>query len=546
MSRYSDPIPPLAVATDAELVAASRAGERTAFGQIVQRYQRLLCSLAYSATGRLPQSEDLAQDAFIEAWRKLDTLREPEKLRPWLCGILRFKVSRLRRDERREPLGYADDLDSAAEVASDDRPITEATAHQEEQAIMWTALERVPEIYREALILYYREQRSVEHVAVALDLSEDAVKQRLARGRKILQEEVLSFVEGALERSTPGRVFTAGVLAALPEIATTTKVAGLGGMAAKSGAIAKSTLVTAFAGSLSGVVGAVMTLRANLDQSRTPRERRFVVKVTVGAFCTAFAWIGLLWAIREAAIRGWVAPVVGAVAAQVCVAGGIVGWVVLLTRVIQQGRALRVSERQANPSAFSDGYRKASEFRTGSTLLGVPVFAVRFSTAELGAPPVFAWFAAGDYAVGLIAAWGGVAVAPLSVGSISIGIVSIGSLAFGGLAIGTAGLGYIATGVGAIGVHTFAWLSALGWSSAQSGGFAVGGDAALGWFAWAKHANDAVAAAVLANPEEGRAWLVLMSAVAIAAIIPAGLYAREVRRRFGGGAAKRRTSNIQH
>jgi RNA polymerase sigma factor (sigma-70 family) len=529
----NDPMTPSLVATDAELVASALAGERAAFGEIVQRYQRLLCSIAYSATGQLSHSEDLAQEAFIEAWRRLPTLREPEKLRPWLCGILRFKVSRLRRDESRRPLGRADALDAAAEVATADAPIGDEAARKEEQAILWSALERVPETYREPLILFYREHRSIEHVADALDLSEDAVKQRLARGRKILQEEVLTFVEGALERSTPGRVFTAGVLAALPEIVTTTKVAGLGAVATKGGAIAKSTLVTAFAGSLSGVVGAVMTLRANLDQSRTPRERRFVVKVTVAAFCLAFAWIGLLWLTREAAIRSWVAPKVGAVAAQVFVAGGIIGWVALLRRVIQQGRKLRVTERRANPGAFSDGYRKASEFRTRWTLLGVPVFAARFSTAELAAPPVFAWFAAGDYAVGLIAAWGGVAVAPLSIGSVSIGILSIGSLAVGGFAIGQAGLGYIATGVGAIGVHTFAWLSALGWFSAQSGGFAVGGDVALGWFAWAKHANDAAATAVLANPEEGRAWLVIMSVIAIAAIIPAALYAREVRRRFG-------------
>lgn len=59
---------------------------------------------------------------------------------------------------------------------------------------MWSALERAPELYREPLVLCYREHRSVEHVAAALDLTEDAVKQRLARGRKILQERVLWFV----------------------------------------------------------------------------------------------------------------------------------------------------------------------------------------------------------------------------------------------------------------------------------------------------------------------------------------------------------------
>src|SRR5262245_43986749 len=85
--------------TDAELVADFLCGNRETFGRIVERYQRLLCSLAYSATGSLNESEDLAQEAFVDAWRQLHTLREPEKLRAWLCGILRFKVGRLRRSD---------------------------------------------------------------------------------------------------------------------------------------------------------------------------------------------------------------------------------------------------------------------------------------------------------------------------------------------------------------------------------------------------------------------------------------------------------------
>ena len=67
--------------TDSELVTLSLAGDRDAFGRIVTRYQTLLCSLAYSATGSLSQSEDLAQETFVTAWRQLADLREPEKLR---------------------------------------------------------------------------------------------------------------------------------------------------------------------------------------------------------------------------------------------------------------------------------------------------------------------------------------------------------------------------------------------------------------------------------------------------------------------------------
>ena len=61
---------------DAELVGKSLAGNRDAFGQIIARYQSLVCSLAYSATGSLSQSEDLAQETFVAAWQQLADLRD--------------------------------------------------------------------------------------------------------------------------------------------------------------------------------------------------------------------------------------------------------------------------------------------------------------------------------------------------------------------------------------------------------------------------------------------------------------------------------------
>ena len=62
---------PFAQTNDAELVGATIAGNRDAFGKIVARYQSLICSLAYSATGSFGQSEDLAQETFITAWKHL-------------------------------------------------------------------------------------------------------------------------------------------------------------------------------------------------------------------------------------------------------------------------------------------------------------------------------------------------------------------------------------------------------------------------------------------------------------------------------------------
>src|ERR1700690_2481960 len=100
---------------DADLVNATLGGNRDAFGQIVSRYQSLICSLAYSATGSLGQSEDLAQETFITAWRHLGHLRERDKLRAWLCGIARNRINGFLRREGREPVRDAEPLEEISE-----------------------------------------------------------------------------------------------------------------------------------------------------------------------------------------------------------------------------------------------------------------------------------------------------------------------------------------------------------------------------------------------------------------------------------------------
>ena len=178
--------------SDSDLVTRSLAGDRDAFGEIVIRHQSLLCSLAYSATGSLSQSEDLAQEAFVAAWKQLPGSREPEKLRSWLCRILRNLICDALREQGREPSHRAAPLEAISESRSPEPLPLEHAISKEEQQILWRSLERIPELYREPLVLFYREHQSIESVAVNLDLTPDAVKQRLSRGRKMLQEEVLA------------------------------------------------------------------------------------------------------------------------------------------------------------------------------------------------------------------------------------------------------------------------------------------------------------------------------------------------------------------
>src|SRR5688572_33424621 len=101
--------------TDGNLVRKSLSGNRDAFGRIVSRYQSLVCSLAYSATGSLTHSEDLAQETFVTAWKRLRDLREPARLRSWLCGIARNLINNWLRRQGREPSHAAEVLESAVE-----------------------------------------------------------------------------------------------------------------------------------------------------------------------------------------------------------------------------------------------------------------------------------------------------------------------------------------------------------------------------------------------------------------------------------------------
>lgn len=210
---------------DTELVQASLAGNRDAFGSIVIRYQSLVCSLAYSATGSFDRSEDLAQQTFVTAWQRLSELREPAKLRAWLCGIARNLISNAQRRAGRDPASLGEPLTAEHEVIAPEVSPSDQAVSREEQAILWRALQHIPENYREPLVLYYREQQSIRNVAEALELSEDAVKQRLVRGRSLLHEQVLALVEGTLARSKPGPKFTHDVMAAVPLVGTGTATA---------------------------------------------------------------------------------------------------------------------------------------------------------------------------------------------------------------------------------------------------------------------------------------------------------------------------------
>jgi len=486
------------ITDDARLVELSRAGQREAFGQLVARYQSPVCALAYCACGDITHSEDLAQETFIIAWRKLGDLKEPAKFKSWLYGIARNLINGAFRRQTRNPLAGAETLDENLALTDAAANPSGQAISQEEAGILWRSLEQIPEAYREALVLFYREQHSIERVAEVLDLSEDAVRQRLSRGRKLLQEQVTAFVEGTLARTAPGSAFTLNVLSALPPMTMIAGSSTLGGTLMKGGAAGKTAatwgLGAIIAGLLIKVLPPVAATWAMLKLPESQSERQIARKgwALLWTYAILFAVLVNVGIFYGAKTHFWNAHPRIVLAAQLMVTFGFCVPLSLLFRwwalKLAPMRKKAMAEAASNPHSTS--WYKPYEYRSKRTLLGLPLVHVRCNCVKDGKTlPAIGWIAFGStkaygilFASGAFAV-GGIAFAPLSIGLLAWGGFGIGLLAFGGMALGFAAMGggsigYMAYGGGAIG-----WLGA-------GGGVAWARHYAQGGSAVAEHAND--------------------------------------------------------
>lgn len=498
-------MPATATPSDAELVQICLTTGTDAFSEIVTRYQSLICALTYNATGNLARSEDLAQEVFLIAWKELRQLREPAKLRSWLCGITRRLTAKTLHRETREPA-------CTAEILIDEHHAREAgpaeqAISREEEAILWRTIEQIPETYREPLILFYREGQSPQEIAAALDLTEDAARQRLSRGRKMLHEQVAQFVETMLRQTTPGRAFTLAVMLSLPALHKAA-AATVGTTAAKGAAAAKSLTLAGILGILVGPIIGILTawhgVRVGFETARSERERRFLRRLAPLVILLVLLLVGGVFEFEAGANSLWdshpLATMLLRVAWDICLPAGILALAYWGERCLARIRAEEAAHTDPVQSMRQDLASQTFEYKSSWSILGLPLLHVR-SGRQIGkvTRPAVGWIAIGDIAYGAFFSAGGYAVGPISVGAFSCGLLSIGIITAGVLALG----GVISFGLwGALGPNSVGYLAhggnALAWHAAF-GMRAVAHDFAVGLHAYAANANDPAAHAVVAN-----------------------------------------------
>jgi RNA polymerase sigma factor (sigma-70 family) len=240
--------------SDAELVRRSLAGEHLAFAQLVEKHQRLVFGVALSNARDAIEAEDVAQEAFAEAWRELRTLRDPTRVGTWVAGIARNLAHRWRRRTARRRNRETTAVD--VEIDASATPL-DAALERETTLLIRTALAAIAEAYREVLVLYYVQGRSVRELATGLGISEDLAKQRLSRGRRALRTSLERRVEDALGELGPSKTFTAAVMVSVT--AATVRTARAAGSASAAGKALLAMKVTKFV-----VVGIALALVAGV------------------------------------------------------------------------------------------------------------------------------------------------------------------------------------------------------------------------------------------------------------------------------------------
>lgn len=193
------------------LIARARGGDLDAFGKIVRLFQDMAFGFAGSVLGDFHLAEDVAQEAFIEAYSQLPSLREPEAFAGWFRRIVYKHCDRVVRRKSVRTVA----LDAAAETAADDAGPAQIVEQREMQDKVLEAIRSLPEHQRMVTTLFYIDGYSQKEIGDFLEVPVTTVKKRLHDSRQKLKERMIDMVRETLREKVPDERFSQKVIAEL-------------------------------------------------------------------------------------------------------------------------------------------------------------------------------------------------------------------------------------------------------------------------------------------------------------------------------------------
>ncbi|MGE5589789.1 MAG: RNA polymerase sigma factor [Bacillota bacterium] len=178
---------------DDEAIRRCLAGDREAFGELVERYKRPLYAVAYRLLGDPGLAEDAVQETFLRAYRALGRFRQGDPLAPWLYRIATNLCHDLGRNRARQTPGLDDDqVERQADPG--DQP-DEVLARRETQRRVREAVAALPEKYRVLVVMAHQQGMTYEAICQATGEPLTIVKNRLYRARQMLKDRLSAYYQ---------------------------------------------------------------------------------------------------------------------------------------------------------------------------------------------------------------------------------------------------------------------------------------------------------------------------------------------------------------
>jgi RNA polymerase sigma-70 factor (ECF subfamily) len=192
------------------MIAAILRGETQVFHDLIRPLERSVYLMALSYMKNEADAEDVAQEAFVRAFRNLASFRAESKFSTWLISIT---LNEARTRLRRNKLVPMDSLDTPSDEDQHVSPAllrdwheipSEAVERGEIRKLLQDAIVCLPDIYRQVFLLRDVEEMNVIETAAALNISVPSVKVRLHRARMMLQKQLAPKLKAATQQSRRG------------------------------------------------------------------------------------------------------------------------------------------------------------------------------------------------------------------------------------------------------------------------------------------------------------------------------------------------------
>ena len=190
-------------AAETELLLKAARGDEVAFLLLYERHRTPVFRFACRMLGSATQAEDVAQECFLQVLRRPEAFRaERASLRTYLCAIARhLALKQLRR--RGQETVVDDPPEEAARGAQGDDPLSTVIEEEASLAVR-TAVEALPPLQREAVVLFEYQEMSLADIAAVCDVDVGTVKSRLHRARERLRRTLAPLLAGGAAPPDPG------------------------------------------------------------------------------------------------------------------------------------------------------------------------------------------------------------------------------------------------------------------------------------------------------------------------------------------------------